>query len=349
MTENSPLVSVVILNWNTRALLEKFLPVVLDNSNHPNVEIVVADNGSSDDSVKWLRENHPEVRVIALSENYGFAGGYNKALAEINSEFSVLLNSDVAPAKGWINPLLKTIQENPQIAGVSPKIKDYANPSKFEYAGAAGGFIDRLGYSFCRGRIFNILEEDNGQYDTGGKIFWGSGAALMLRTALYNSTGGLDNDFFAHMEEIDWCWCVKNMGYDIIYVPESEVFHVGGGTLSYNDPKKNFLNFRNNLFLLVKNKHGISGWITIIIRLLFDYVAVFKFLASGEINVAKSVLSAHCDFFKKLNLFRKKRKSLKSSIIKKHHPEIYRRSIVFDFFIKSRKFFTQLSFKDYIK
>jgi GT2 family glycosyltransferase len=339
---NSMTVSVIILNWNTQGLLEKFIPIVVKNSAYPNVEIVVADNGSTDNSLEWLENNYPGVRIISFPENYGFSEGYNKALAAVNSKFSVLLNSDVAPTEGWLEPLVEIMTKNQNVAAVVPKIKDYNNPEKFEYAGAAGGFIDRFGYTFCRGRIFDIVEEDRGQYDTERKVFWGSGAALMVRTELFNSTGGLDKDFFAHMEEIDWCWRVKNMGYEIMFTPDSEVFHVGGGTLSYNNYRKSFLNFRNNLFLLVKNKHGLRGWITIILRLALDYIAVFRYLISGKFSFSKSIVAAHWDFIKKLPPFILKRRQSKLLKIKKKHNEIYKRSIVFDFYILNKKKFSML-------
>jgi GT2 family glycosyltransferase len=336
-------VSVIILNWNTKHLLEMFIPIVVKNSTYPNVDIVVADNGSTDNSLEWLKNNYPNIRIIAFPHNYGFSEGYNKALAIVNTEFSVLLNSDVAPAVGWLEPLVKIMTNNNKVAAVVPKIKDYNNLGKFEYAGAAGGFIDRFGYTFCRGRLFDVLEEDYGQYDTERKIFWGSGAALMVRTELFNSTGGLDKDFFAHMEEIDWCWRVKNMGYEIMFTPDSKVFHIGGGTLSYNNYRKNYLNFRNNLFLLVKNKYGLRGWLTIIIRLLFDYIAFFRYLFSGKFSFSQSIIAAHLDFIKKLPHFLLKRRQLKLLTTKIKHNEIYKRSIVFDFYILKKKKYSMLS------
>jgi len=336
-------VSVIILNWNTKNLLEKFIPIVIENSESQNVEIVVADNGSTDNSLEWLKKNYPQIRIIAFPQNYGFSEGYNKAISTVTSKFSVLLNSDVAPAKGWLEPLIKIMNNNKNIAAVAPKIKDFNNPQKFEYAGAAGGFIDIFGYPFCRGRIFDVLEEDNGQYDTERKIFWGSGAALMVSTELFNSTGGLDKDFFAHQEEIDWCWRVKNMGYEIIFTPESEVFHVGGGTLPYNNKRKSFLNFRNNLFLLLKNKHGFYGWITIIIRMLMDYISVLKYLITGKFSLAFSIICAHWAFINKLPLFVKKRRQLSKTFKYEKSYELYRRSIVFDFYIINKKKFSNLS------
>jgi len=343
MTKKS--ISVIILNWNTKNLLEKFVPVVLKHSSLPNVEIVVADNGSTDDSLDWIKQNFPQIKIIAFDQNYGFSEGYNRAIALVDTEFSVILNSDCAPAERWLEPLLEIMTDQPDVAAVVPKIKDFNNQKMFEYAGAAGGFIDRFGYAFCRGRIFDVLEEDNGQYDTERKIFWGSGAALMVNNEIFNQSGGFDKDFFAHMEEIDWCWRVKNMGYDIMFTPKSEVFHVGGGTLPYNDYKKSFFNFRNNLFLLVKNRHGFNGWLILIFRIILDYVAVLKYLFTGKFSLFKSIISAHWDFIKKLPLFVKKRKQLNWSIKKCiNHSETYKRSIVYDFFIMKKKIFNELSF-----
>lgn len=337
-------VSVVILNWNTCDLLKRFLPVVIENTMMPGVEVVLADNGSTDDSVVWVRNNFPSMRIISLSENFGFAEGYNQALAMVDSEFSVLLNSDVAPDKGWIEPLIQTMHDYPNTAACVSKIMSLTNPQKFEYAGATGGFIDRFGYTFCRGRIFNISETDDGQYDIPGNIFWGSGSALTIRTALFRETGGLDHDFFAHMEEIDWCWRIKNRGYDIRYVPSSVIFHLGGGTLSYRNPRKTFLNFRNNMLLILKNKPGFWGWATLFFRFFLDYVAMAKFIVSGEYDFALAVPKAHRSFLGRFWYYYKKRRELMPLVTKTKHPEIYKGSIVVDFFLRNRKTFSQINF-----
>jgi len=338
-------VSIVILNYNTCELIKQFLPTVIENSASHDVEIVVADNGSTDDSVKWIKTNHPEIRIIELQENLGFAGGYNKALSLIDSELSVLLNSDAAPGKNWLPPLIKAMDENYNTAACVPTIKDYNQPNLYEYAGAAGGFIDRFGYPFCRGRIFNEIEEDKGQYSQDGNIFWASGAALMVRTQLFLNSGGLDKDFFAHMEEIDWCWRIKNQGYQIIYVPKSKVYHLGGGTLNYKNPNKTYLNFRNNLFLILKNQAAKTVFIILIVRLILDLIALLNFIVNKEPQNAKAISRAHRHFFKLLPKYLQKRKQLMPLVTKRHHQEIYRGSIVWDFFMRNKHRFSQLNFR----
>ncbi|TCO09658.1 glycosyltransferase family 2 protein [Natronoflexus pectinivorans] len=344
---HKPELSVVILNWNTRSLLEEFIPKVIMNSAPCDaVEIVLADNGSADDSVAWVRQHHPEVKVLELGDNLGFAGGYNEALSRLESEFAVLLNSDVAPGKGWLPPLLKTMNENTDVAACVPAIKDVRSPDYFEYAGAAGGFIDVLGYTFCRGRLFDVAEKDSGQYKKPGTVFWGSGAALMVNRKLFLETGGLDEAFFAHMEEVDWCWRVKNMGYHIFYVPESEVFHLGGGTLSYQNPNKTYLNFRNNLYMMRKNLHRRS-LLTISFRILMDGLAFIHFLVKGETRNASAVFRAHQDFLKNYGKFKTVNSKLKQGVKKIDHPEIYHGSIVWDFFLRRKKYFHSLNFRNF--
>lgn len=337
-------VSVVILNWNTCALIQQFLPQVVKNSTSSNVKIIVADNGSTDHSVAWIKTNYPQVEVIELGQNLGFAEGYNKALSMVNSELTVLLNSDAAPGPNWLPPLMAVMAENPQAAACVPTIKDYNNPDYFEYAGAAGGFIDQYGYPFCRGRIFNKAEEDKGQYQQSGTIFWGSGSALMVRTQLFIRSGGLDPDFFAHMEEIDWCWRIKNQGHQIFYVPESHIFHVGGGTLSYQNPNKTYLNFRNNLFLILKNQPGGSAYLTLGMRFILDFLALLKFAAQKEWPNVLAVTRAHRQFFLDLRKFRQKRQQLMPLVIQKHHAERFKGSIVWHFFVRGRTRFSQLPF-----
>ena len=342
---NQPTTAIVILNWNTRALLEKFLPRVITNSRMPGIKIVVADNGSEDDSVKWTRSNYPEVEIIELRHNYGFAEGYNRALQLLDTEYAVLLNSDAAPGKDWLPPLIECTEHHPEAAACVPAIKDEQRPDYYEYAGAAGGFIDRWGYPFCRGRLFNTIEKDNGQFQDESTLFWGSGAALMVRREVFVNSQGLDPDFFAHMEEIDWCWRVKNQGYTIRFVPKSNVYHAGGGTLNYMNSRKTYLNFRNNLFLLLKNQPGKWVYPMLIIRMTMDFLALLNFLAKKEWQQAYAIHKAHLHFIVHFKKFYRKRIKLKPTIRCKNHTEQYSGSIVLDYFLKGKKRFTDLSWQ----
>lgn len=287
-----PSVAVVILNWNGKPFLEKFLPSVCA-SDYPNLTIFVADNGSSDDSLSFLKGTFPQINILQNAENLGFAEGYNRALKEVKAAYYVLLNSDVEVTKDWILPVIRLMETNPVIGACQPKILSFDNPSKFEYAGAAGGWIDRWGYSFCRGRIFDTVETDEGQYNESQKVFWASGAALFIRSDLYHQAGGLDAYFFAHMEEIDLCWRLQRMGYQIWCCPESVVYHVGGGSLPQGNPYKMFLNFRNNLIMLHKNLHGFDRWKTLLIRKLMDGLAAFRSIMKGYSSEVKVILKAH--------------------------------------------------------
>ncbi len=289
-------IAVVILNWNGSKLLREFLPKVIANTDEALADIIVADNGSTDDSVSILENEFPEVEIIQFDKNYGFAGGYNLAISRIHHKYSILLNSDVAPAPGWLESLYKYMEDNPHTGACQPKILSYNNPDLFEYAGACGGYLDKNGYPYCRGRIFAVSEPDRGQYDYVAKVFWASGASLMIRTDLYSQIGGLDARFFAHMEEIDLCWRVKLAGYDIVAIPGSTVFHLGGGTLPPSDPRKTYLNFRNNLLLLYKNLPNRSRSRRLFIRRLYDTLAWGMFLAKLDIKNAGSILKAHRDF-----------------------------------------------------
>ncbi|MCW3787501.1 glycosyltransferase family 2 protein [Plebeiibacterium sediminum] len=335
--------AIVILNWNGEKLLQKFLPQVVENSAYPGVEVIVADNASSDQSLQLIKRDFPTVKTIVLDKNYGFTGGYNRALKQVDADYLVLLNSDVAPAKNWIEPLIKEMDENPQTAVCVPKIKSYRKPELFEYAGAAGGYIDRYGYPFCKGRIFNEVEEDNGQYNQSADIFWASGAAMMIRKELYFNLGGLDEDFFAHMEEIDLCWRLKNRGWNIRYVANSEVFHLGGATLDYNNPRKVYLNFRNNLYLLTKNLSPNQLFIKLLQRLLLDGIAAAKFLISGEFRNFYSVLMAHFVFYSNFRIMYHKRKENQKLATIYNHKEIYPHSIVAQFFMHKKHQFSDLA------
>lgn len=291
--------AVVILNYNGRQHLERFLPGVLATLNE-HAELIVADNGSTDDSLSWLASNYPEVRLLDLKENYGFAEGYNRALRQVQADVYVLLNSDVEVAPDWLQAPLAVLARNQDVAAVQPKIRSYQERDYFEYAGAAGGFIDLLGYPFCRGRIFAWIEKDSGQYDDQTEIFWASGAALFVRAELFHRIGGFDGAYFAHAEEIDLCWRLKRAGYRILAVPESQVFHVGGGTLSYNTPYKTYLNFRNTLITGLKNEPfgKVFWWLPA--RLLLDFVAGLLFLSQGKFRHILSIVRAHWHFLPRL-------------------------------------------------
>lgn len=289
-------VAVIILNWNGEKLLREFLPSVVANTPAETADIIVADNGSSDGSISLLEEEFPTVRILRFEENLGYAGGYNRALRETNYPLTVLLNSDVETPRGWLPPLVSFMNEHPDAGACQPKILAYKDKKRFEYAGAAGGFIDRNGYPYCRGRIFDTLEEDNGQYDDPIEIFWATGACLMVRTPVYNQAGGLDERFFAHMEEIDLCWRLQLMGLTLWCVPASHVFHLGGGSLPAANPRKTYLNFRNNLLLLYKNLPTGVRRAVLLRRRLLDTIAWIKFILTLDFPNAKAILQAHRDF-----------------------------------------------------
>ena len=286
--------AVVILNWNGRELLRHYLPSVIANScSVPGVEVIVADNASSDGSIQMLHDEFPSVPVISFDKNYGFAGGYNRALAALRHDYVVLLNSDVAPAPGWLSPLISLLDADPSVLACGPKIRDDKRDSFFEYAGAAGGFVDAFGYPFCRGRVMDSVEEDRCQYDDDADVLWVSGAALMVRRQAYIDAGGLDEDFFAHMEEIDLCWRLRNRGGRVVACGAGFVFHLGGATLDASNPRKTFLNFRNNLSMIIKNYNRHSWPFLLFARLCLDGVAALKFLLSGKPSFFWAVVRAH--------------------------------------------------------
>jgi GT2 family glycosyltransferase len=330
--------AVVILNFNGLQYLQSFLGKVVTHSK-PH-EVIVADNGSSDGSVSWIREHLPEVRIIEFSQNYGFCTGYNNALKQCRAEYYVLLNSDVEVTAGWIDPILHILENNREIAAVQPKMLNHSEKDRFEYAGAAGGFIDMFGYPFCRGRIFSHMEKDVGQYEKETEIFWASGACMFVRASLFHEFGGLDDDFFAHMEEIDLCWRLKNAGYKIMYTPKSTIYHIGGGTLSKLNPKKTFLNFRNAQIMLIKNLAGYELWWKFPVRLLMDYIAAIKFLLSGELRNAFAVIRAHWDLWKHIRIHLRKRSGYKKGT--KSMPGMYRGLILVDYHIKKVRKFSEL-------
>lgn len=292
--------AVIILNWNGREMMSRFLPSVVENTKGPEVELIVADNGSSDGSVEWIHHTFPSVKTIELDKNYGFAGGYDRVIRSVDAEYSLLLNSDVETPPGWWQPLLAFMESHPDAGAVQPKIRSFKDRARFEHAGAAGGLLDALGYPYARGRVKDKVEEDTGQYDedSGVPVAWASGAAMLVRTKAYLEAGGLDEAFFAHMEEIDLCWRMMLMGYKIYALSSSVVYHLGGGSLAYGNPRKTYLNFRNNLLMLHKNLPEKEGRKFLFKRRLVDTLAFGYFLATGKWGDAKAVLKAHRDFKK---------------------------------------------------
>ena len=335
-------ISVVILNWNGKELLEKFLPSVIANSG--DAKIILADNGSTDDSMKFVKENHPTIEIIVNKTNSGFAKGYNDVLKKINNEIYVLLNNDIEVTPNWLIPLSK-IMEDKKVAACQPKILSYKNKISYEHAGASGGFVDKNYYPFCRGRIFNHVEEDTKQYDGKMEIFWATGACLMIRSNYFHEIEGFDDDFFAHMEEIDLCWRLKKLNLKIIACPDSKVFHLGGGTLQYNSPKKVYLNFRNSLMMITKNHEGYI-LPKIILRLTLDGLAAFTFLLrNGEIFNFTAIFRAHLSYYLKLRLLLRKRRQIQSKKSHFNSKGIYRGSIITSYFLKKKNKFSNLDQK----
>ncbi|MFA5815003.1 MAG: glycosyltransferase family 2 protein [Bacteroidales bacterium] len=335
-------VSVIILCWNSLSYLQKFLPSLKAHTPAEIADIVVVDNGSSDGTSEWLSVEHPEIILKILDRNYGYAGGYKLAIDGIKSQYVVLLNSDVEVTPGWIGQLVSFMDQHPLAGAVAPKIRSFSDRSFFEYAGAAGGWIDRYGYPFCRGRIFNSMEQDKGQFEQPTRVFWASGACMMVRTDAYRISGELDPLFFAHMEEIDLCWRLHSNGYEVWYTPDSLIFHVGGGTLPNESPKKLYLNFRNNLLLLRKNLPSDMRARILLVRKILDEIAAIQYLLKGKPALFMAVLKAHRDF----NRLWKKEYSNYSGPV---HPAPfqldgwYNRSIVAAFFIAHTKRFNELS------
>jgi len=351
-----PHVVVAILNWNGRHHLETYLPSVAEFS-EGHAEVVVIDNGSTDDSLEWLRTDFPNVRTIELKENLGFAGGYNAGLAQIQADYYVLLNSDVRVTKDWIRPVIEMMETESFIA-CQPLICNDSDPELFEYAGAAGGFIDRDGFTFCAGRIFEVFESNEGQYPGNREVFWASGAALFVNAAAYHSVNGLDNDFFAHMEEIDLCWRLKNRGYRIGVCGSSVVYHLGGGTLQKISPFKSYLNFRNNLYLLVKNHHRKPLYPMLLRRMVLDGIAAIKFLSEGSTPLFGAVWKAHRDFRMQFKTMKKRRqrelKSIRSATgtgpcKTLNYAGWYQGSILVAYFLKRKHVFEELSSRHFLK
>lgn len=344
MIDNSQLkkLAVVILNWNGKKLMEEFLPSVVSCTPAEWADVIVADNDSSDGSVEMLQEKFPEVRVIRLNKNYGFAEGYNQTLKEIGHTYTVLLNSDVEVTPGWLDAPIAAMDADPGIAGAQPKIRAWRNKEYFEYAGAAGGYMDRYGYPYCRGRILHVVEKDNGQYDTTANILWATGACLFVRTAVYKEVGGLDAGFFAHQEEIDLCWRLRSRGYRLVCTPQAVVYHVGGATLNVESPRKTFLNFRNNLLMLYKNLPEADLTHVMRVRFWLDYVAATKFLLTGQYRNARAVYEARKEFHKLQPTYASLRKENLAKTTVGAIPELTRKSLILGFYLKGKKCFTDL-------
>jgi GT2 family glycosyltransferase len=334
-----PRVAVVILNWNGLDFLRKFLPSVCA-STYTNLDIILGDNASSDHSVSFVRENYPHIKIIINDQNYGFAGGYNRVLSGLDQEYYVLLNSDVEVEPGWIEPVIQLMEKDISIAAAQPKILSQFNKELFEYAGAAGGFLDIFGYPFCRGRIFDSVELDSGQYDKSSEIFWASGAAFFIKRSKWLEMSGLDEDFFAHMEEIDLCWRLKNNNYKIMYCSESTVFHVGGGTLNADSPFKTYLNFRNNLVLLQKNLPIGRAIFIVFFRFWLDLLSLLKYLMDGKPKNALAISKAHVYFLRNLLSNIPKSRKISKNIFNKNG--LYPGSIVWQYFVRQKKTFTSL-------
>lgn len=337
-------IAIVILNWNGVKLFDKFLPSVIRNSTGKNIEIYIADNGSTDNSVEYLSENYPNIKQIELKKNLGFAEGYNQALKQVEADYFVLLNSDVEVTPHWIEKCMQLFETNKKIAVIQPKILSFEKPHLFEYAGAAGGFVDKFGYPFCRGRMLNQMEADVSQYNKATPIFWASGACMFIKAEAFNKVAGFDGDFWAHMEEIDLCWRLKSVGYEVWYQPESVVFHLGGGTLSYGSPQKVYLNFRNNLWMLFKNLPKYKFKRIFFIRMVLDGVAAVKFIAGFNFREFWAVSNAHIAFYQKLPVLISKRKVVQQQIIIKDHKEVYSKSIMWKFFIQRKRKYSELNF-----
>lgn len=327
-------VAVAILNWNGKSLMQRFLPSVCRNTSVELADVIVIDNGSTDGSIDFLAREFPSVQIIRLPENYGFAEGYCRGLEHIDHRYVVLLNSDVETPAGWLEPLYEYCEEHPDVAACQPKIKAFCQPSMFEYAGAAGGYLDKFGYPFCRGRMFDTVEPDRGQYNEISDIFWASGAALFIRREDYFAAGGLDPLFFAHMEEVDLCWRVHLLNKRIVYVPQSEVFHLGGATLASDNPRKTYLNFRNSLLLLYKNLPRSASRSLLFKRQLLDTVALIRFCLTGKAAHAKAIWAAHMDFRKQCVRYTR----LPDRNLLADFPEADR-NVTVDYFLRGKKYF----------
>lgn len=326
--------AIVILNYNGKKHLQTFLPSVVEHS--ADYRIIVADNGSNDDSVAFVRENFKSVEILLNTENLGFASGYNWALPQVNADYYILLNSDVEVTQNWVSPLIELLKSSDSIAACQPKIRSFVNKENFEHAGAAGGFIDKLGYPFCRGRIFDLTEKDSGQYDTDREVFWASGACLAIKSDEFHAIGGFDGEFYAHMEEIDLCWRLKLKGRKVFYSHRSTVYHLGGGTLSKANPKKTYLNYRNNLLMLLKNLPAGKIIPTIFIRMCLDGISGVRHLRKGHVHDFWAIFTSHFAFYARVPAMLKKRNNPAPVTL------VYTKSVVKEYFIKKRRTFDKL-------
>ncbi|WP_118972389.1 glycosyltransferase family 2 protein [Taibaiella koreensis] len=338
--------AVVILSYNSRKWHELFLPKIVEQARQ-GYDVFVVDHASPDDTSEYIQHHFPYVQLIRLSENHGFAWGYAEALKQIQAKYYILLSSDFEVTDNWFAPIHAAMEADENMAACQPKIRYYRDRAYFEYAGAAGGFMDKWGYLFCRGRIFSTLEPDEGQYDTPADLFWASGGCFVVRSEIYHHLGGLDPDLFAHMEEVDLCWRMKNAGYKIGYVPGSTVFHVGGSIISYGSPQKTFYNFRNSLVLLLKNEKGGKLVWLLPLRLLLDGVAGLQLLASGQVKNILAIMRAHWSFFLSFGKWHRKRLTVKSLVTTRDEKGIYRRSIIMQYFVRGKKKFSQLDPADF--
>ena len=335
-----PSTSVIILNWNGLEQLRSFLPSVVKHTN--DAEIIIADNASTDTSIDWLKQNYPQIRRIELSKNTGYAGGYNEAIKQVTSDYLVLLNSDVEVTENWLPPVIALMESDSTIAACQPKILSERNRGFFEYAGAAGGFIDKYGVPYCRGRVFATIEKDQGQYNTVTDIFWASGACLVIRNDVFKNSGGFDTDFFAHMEEIDLCWTIHRMGYKIVYCPTSTIYHVGAATLKKESPKKTFLNFRNSLFMLYKHLPTKSLVVILFLRLCMDGAAGIHYLINGQWKHTLAIIEAHMAFYFTKNKHSKRSKSSAYPFFYVNQKTILDKSVIVEYYLKGRKKFNQI-------
>jgi GT2 family glycosyltransferase len=331
---------ILILNYNGLHFLKEFLPQIINTSN--NYPIIIGDNASTDGSIVYLQTHFPQVRCIEFKDNLGYAEGYNQLIQQVTHEYLVIMNSDISTTDNWLAPLITFLQENPNTAAVQPKIKSHKKPDYFEYAGASGGYIDQYGYPYCRGRVFETLEKDQGQYDDQKQVFWASGACFAIRKRAFDEAGGFDGEFFAHMEEIDLCWRLQKLGHEIYVVPESEVYHVGGGTLDYQNPFKTYLNFRNGLFLLAKNLPPNERTKTIRTRMLLDGLSAVYFMLQGKFKLVKAVVDAHQDYRKQAVSMMQKGDLFNAQLSQPQQVSLTKLSVVKAYFIKGKKTFSDL-------